>query len=45
MSKTKPLRLSYVLDEANPFEIDKCKSGNGASASEALALFNYNSGG
>ena len=39
------LRLSQILDETNPFEIDKCKSKNGASVSEVLALFNYSSGG
>ena len=33
------------LDETNPFEIDKCNSRNGASASEALALFYCNSDG
>ena len=30
------------FDKTNPFEIDKCKSRNGASVSEALALFNCN---
>ena len=29
-----------MLDETNSFEIDKCKSKNGASVSEVLALFN-----
>ena len=36
MSKSKSLRLSEILDETNPFEIDKCKSKNAASVSEAL---------
>ena len=33
------------LDETNPFEIDKCKTKNEASVSDALALFNCGSGG
>ena len=32
-----------MLDETNPFEIDKCKSKNGASVLEVLALFNCSS--
>ena len=43
--KKKSSRLSYILDETNPFEIDKCKSKNGASESGLLALFNCSSGG
>ena len=45
ISKSKSSRLSSSLDETNPFEIDKCKSKNGASVSEVLALFNNSSGG
>ena len=39
-TKSKSSRLSLILDESNPFEIDKCKSKNGASVSKVLALFN-----
>ena len=35
---------SKILDETDPLEIDKYKSKNGTSVSEALALFNCNSG-
>ena len=43
--KIKVIALIIILDETNPFEIDKCISRNKASISEALALFNCNSGG
>ena len=33
--------LSLILDETNPFEIDKCKSKNGASVSDALHFLMY----
>ena len=36
--KIKVIALIIFLDETNPFEIDKCKSKNGASVFEALAL-------
>ena len=42
--KIKVIALIINFDETNPFEIDKCKSRNGASVLEALALFNCNSG-
>ena len=45
MSAIKVIALIINLDETNPSEIDKCKSKNGASVSEALALFNGNLGG
>ena len=41
--KIKVIALIINLDETNPFEIDKCKSKNGASVSEVLALFNCSS--
>ena len=43
--KIKIIALIIILDETNPFEIDKCKSKNGASISEVLALFNCSSDG
>ena len=43
--KIKDFGLIINLDETNPFEIDKCKAGNVASVSKALALFNCNLGG
>ena len=36
--------LSEILQETNPFTIDKCKFKNAASVSEELALFNGRSG-
>ena len=37
MSKSKSSRLSQILDETNPFEIDDCKSRNGDSVSDPNA--------
>ena len=44
ISKSKSSHLSLILDETNPFEIDKCISKNGASVSMVLTLFNCSSG-
>ena len=45
--KIKIIALIINLDETDPFEIDtcKCKSKDGASVSELLALFNCSSDG
>ena len=45
ISKSKSKRLSYILEETKPFEIELCKSKNRASVSELLALLSCNSGG
>ena len=36
---------AYILEEANPFATERCKSKKGASVSVVLALFNCSSGG
>ena len=41
--KIKVIALIINVNETSPFEIEKCKSVNRASVSEALALFNRNS--
>ena len=38
ISKSKSSRLSTILDETKPLEIDRCQSKKGASVSEVLAL-------
>ena len=45
ISKSKSSRLSYILDETKPLEIDRCKFKKGASVSEVLALLSCNSDG
>ena len=43
--KIKISRLSWILVETVPLEMDRFKSKNGASVSEELALFNWSSAG
>ena len=45
LSKSKSSRLSLIMEETKPLEIDRCKSKKGASVSEVLAQFNCSSGG
>ena len=44
MFKSNSSRLSLILDEFNPSELDKCKSKSGASVSYALVLIDCSLG-
>ena len=45
ISESKSSRLLFIMDETNPFEIDKCEYKNGALVSDELVLFNCSSSG